>query len=56
MTEKRKPTRTSGADPGPERIVEDGRLGLARLAEFTKRILKMPKADPDETHDPRPTT
>ena len=43
MSENKKPTRTSGADPSPERIVEDGRSGLDRLREFTKAILKAPK-------------
>ena len=51
MSEKKKPTPTSGGDPSPERIVE-GRSGLDRLAEAMKRILKEPKPEVRQRDSP----
>lgn len=53
MTPKKKETDPPlSTDPGPERIVEDGRLGLDRLREFTKRVLKVRKASVEKPRGP----
>ncbi len=44
MTEKTDPRPTDDADPRDERV--DGLSSLGRLAEFTRRILGVPKSDP----------
>ena len=43
MSEKQDPHRTKDADPRNERV--DGLTSLGRLAEFTRRILGVPKSD-----------
>ncbi len=43
MNEKTDPSRTSDADRSEDRV--DARSSLARLAEFTRRILKISKSD-----------
>ena len=43
MSEKQDPHRTKDADPRNERV--DGLPSLGRLAEFTRRILGVPKSD-----------
>lgn len=43
MSAKRKPDRTSDADPDAERI-KDPEAGLERMKETLRRILKVPKS------------
>lgn len=43
MSERKKPTPTSGAAEGPERI-KDPKAGLDRLRDALRDILKVPKS------------
>ena len=43
MSEKKRPTHTSGADPGPEQI-KDPQAGLDRLKDVLRHLLKVPKS------------
>ena len=52
MSAKPDLSRTRDVDPSDERTA-DGRSSLGRLAEFTRRILKVPKSDVMPTPKPR---
>ena len=44
------PPRTSDADPSPDRVVEGG-LGMRRLAEAMRHLLRFPKKSGSASRD-----